>query len=183
MGLDMYLYKRTYVKNWDHYPKDERHHVTVRKGTALHPEIKPERVCYIIEQVAYWRKANAIHRWFVENVQDGNDNCGEHYLERDQIESLVNLCKEVLSTVETVEGDVSTGTSYYPDGRVEHHSKRGPKVAQVSIAEDKLPTQSGFFFGGTEYDEYYLEDLKQTVKMLEPLLDETEGDFYYRSSW
>jgi hypothetical protein len=49
-----------------------------------------------------------------------------------------------------------------------------------------LPTQGGFFFGDTEYNEYYLDDLRQTLRQLEPLLTEKrfEGfSFYYCSSW
>ena len=29
----------------------------------------------IWDGVAYWRKANAIHRWFINNIADGVDNC------------------------------------------------------------------------------------------------------------
>ena len=46
-----------------------------------------------------------------------------------------------------------------------------------SKAEELLPTRSGFFFGDTEYDEYYFEDIEYTVKLLEPIvakLDEFE---------
>ena len=49
-----------------------------------------------------------------------------------------------------------------------------------------LPTRSGFFFGGTEYDEFYLRDLKDTVEILDrvlgdPLLEDC--DFLYQASW
>lgn len=37
--------------------------------------INPEKVKEITEEVGYWRKANAIHGWFVDNVQKGNDDC------------------------------------------------------------------------------------------------------------
>jgi hypothetical protein len=51
-------------------------------------------------------------------------------------------------------------------------------------APELLPPQSGFFFGGTEYDEYYFQDLEKTRKMIEDVLAEPEGgDFYYQSSW
>jgi len=30
------------------------------------------------EEVAYWRKANMVHKWFVEHVQDGEDDCDIH---------------------------------------------------------------------------------------------------------
>src|SRR6187549_2040929 len=78
MGLDMYLNKKTYVKNWSHMAEKERHKITVRKGGRIRKDIKPERISEITEQVAYWRKANAIHRWFVEKVQGGKDDC-ENY--------------------------------------------------------------------------------------------------------
>mgnify|MGYP003296433109 CR=1 FL=1 len=46
-------------------------------------------------------------------------------------------------------------------------------------------TKDGFFFGETNYDGYYLEDLKDTVKKLEKILTATDFDkvtvFY--NSW
>lgn len=58
----------------------------------------------------------------------------------------------------------------------------------VSIDKDKakdlLPTASGFFFGNTNYDEYYFEDINSTVEILEEALsDETADEFEYHSSW
>ena len=51
-------------------------------------------------------------------------------------------------------------------------------------AEDLLPTASGFFFGNTEYDEWYYQDIESTIKILEEALsDETADDFEYHSSW
>ena len=49
--------------------------------------------------------------------------------------------------------------------------------------EELLPTQEGFFFGGTDYDESYIEDLKDTIKQLEPLLEDKDGEYEYCSSW
>ena len=54
------------------------------------------------------------------------------------------------------------------------------------LAEDLLPTSSGFFFGGTDYDEWYFEDLEETIKMLEQILEETDfenEDVYYYEWW
>ncbi len=55
-------------------------------------------------------------------------------------------------------------------------------------AEDLLPTSDGFFFGSTDYDEYYLEDLRYTSRLIAKLLDDTRlasGNTYftYTSSW
>lgn len=183
MGLDMYLTKRTYVQNWDHYPPEQRHEVTVKLGGKSHPNIKSERVSEIVEQVAYWRKANAIHQWFVREVQEGRDECQESYVSHEQLRELVSLCKKVLDALETVEGDVKVGQRYTQEGGWEDLTKPGKLIAQKGLAEKLLPTQEGFFFGSTDYDEYYVQDLQSTIDQIEPLLAEDDGDFYYRASW
>lgn len=51
-------------------------------------------------------------------------------------------------------------------------------------AEQKLSTKSGFHFGSTEYDECYVNELKNTVDMLERILNNDDlVDFIYRASW
>ena len=57
-----------------------------------------------------------------------------------------------------------------------------------SLGEELLPTSSGFFFGSTEYDEYYEQDLRETVILLTKILSDTRlnsgsVDFVYTSSW
>lgn len=99
MGLDMYLSKKSYVKQWDFQKKN--HEVEVSYGGDKRHDIKPERVSEIVEEVMYWRKANHIHGWFVENVQQGRDECQESYVETDQLEELRDLCKKVLETKDT----------------------------------------------------------------------------------
>ena len=150
MGLDMYLSKKTYVRQWDHQSPEEKYEVKVTKGGKPVDGIKPNRVKYIEEEVGYWRKANQIHRWFVTNVQDGIDNCGDYYVSRETLEELLDVCKKV--------------------------------EADHSLAESLLPSTSGFFFGGTDYDEWYYNDIANTIKIIEEAL--IDGDeFYYSSSW
>jgi hypothetical protein len=45
-----------------------------------------------------------------------------------------------------------------------------------------LPPREGFFFGDTKVDDYYFEDLKDTVEIIDSLDLET-GKYYYCSSW
>ena len=150
MGLDMYLTKETYVKNWDHMRSEERTHIAISGGRTK--GIKPERISEIIEEVGYWRKANQIHAWFVRECQDGVDECQKTYVGREKLEKLLSACETVL--------------------------------ADPKKAAELLPPQAGFFFGGTDVDEYYMEDLKRTVVIIkEALADEGDGSFYYRSSW
>ncbi len=182
MGLDMYLSKKTYVKNWDFQQKSEKHSVTVKKGGKVRTDIKPERVSYITESVAYWRKSNHIHQWFVENCQDGEDNCQESYVSREKLQGLVDICKQVKESLEksgkkTVKVKVGWQGKKDLFEDVEVYS-------DTELAEELLPTQPGFFFGGTEYDQWYVQGLDETINQIEPLLqEEGDGEFYYQASW
>lgn len=94
MGLDMFLKRKTYVKNWD-FMTSENHEVTVKLNGNDHPYIDLKKVTYVEEEVGYWRKVNAIHRWFVDNCQDGRDECQESYISIEQIKELYDICKQI----------------------------------------------------------------------------------------
>lgn len=150
MGLDMYLSKKTYVKQWEFQSPEEKYEVIVTQGGKPLESIKANRVKYIEEEVGYWRKANQIHNWFVKNLQNGVDDCGEYYIEADELKKLLDACKKVQN---------------------DH-----------SLAESLLPSASGCFFGTTDYDDWYFEQIKNTIDILEDAL--SDGNyFYYSSSW
>jgi hypothetical protein len=165
MGLDMYFTAKRYVS--DHLEEDKVLQTKVKDIVApFVPEWSVKEVSY---RVGYWRKANAIHNWFVQNVQDGEDDCKEYYVCPDYIQELYDVVCEVLES------------------------------GSAEVAADKLPPQSGFFFGGTEIDEWYFSDLEYTKRMLQPLIDAYnqakelgpksythpiyQYEFYYQSSW
>jgi hypothetical protein len=53
-----------------------------------------------------------------------------------------------------------------------------------SLAPELLPTTSGFFFGSTEYDDDYFEELERTSKELNKLLRDKTWDYLeYQASW
>ena len=101
MGLDMYLSKRTYVKNWEHMGPDRQNKITLTTGGKDNASVKTNRVSDIIEEVMYWRKANAIHSWFVENVQEGVDDCKEYWVGVEKLQELIDLCSKVVETKDT----------------------------------------------------------------------------------
>jgi hypothetical protein len=98
MGLDMYLSKRTYVKRWDHQKTERQHEVIVNRGGKPRGDIDSSRISEVIEEVMYWRKANHIHKWFVDNVQDGVDDCKEHWVSEGKLQELLNICEKVLES-------------------------------------------------------------------------------------
>ena len=150
MGLDMYLSAKRYVSTFrksDEALRGELDKLTEMTGGLEIQEVSCEAM--------YWRKANAIHDWFVKNVQEGVDNCGSYYVSKEKLKELVELCKEVM--------------------------------ANKGRAVELLPTASGFFFGSTDFDDYYFEDVQNTITRLESLLGNPEiadnFEFYYQSSW
>jgi hypothetical protein len=178
MGLDMYLSKKTYVKRWN--PDTGKSELT---GTIDVSNIDAEKVTYITEDVGYWRKANAIHRWFVEHVQDGEDDCKPYWVSREQLAELLEAVNQVLASAKLVKGQVTNGYTF-KDGKMEPILQDGETMADPSVAEDLLPTQAGFFFGSTDYDQWYVDDLKETQRMLSAALaDDSDGEFYYQASW
>ena len=168
---------------------EELHQITVKKNKKKHPWIDPKNITSITELVGQWRKANAIHDWF---VQDGEDNCKEFDVELSQLQELYDACVLVRDNTKLVEGEIKNGSRYKQVGGKLVEEKimvPGKTIADKSVAEDLLPTTSGFFFGSTDYDEYYMEDILDTIKILEPLLKlEVPKGFYapdytYRASW
>ena len=140
----------------------------------------------IKEEVGYWRKANAIHHWFVENIQNGVDDCCYHREVREEdLLDLLDICKRVLDSCELVDGQICNGYSYQ-DGKKAPIMENGRYVKDPSVAEELLPTESGFFFGSYEYDEYYVEDIKNTIDIITKVLETTNFEtemLYYCSSW
>lgn len=102
-------------------------------------------------EIGYWRKSNHIHKWFVDNIQDGIDNCASYTVSKEQLIELKEVCQQVLDNKE--------------------------------LAEELLPTQNGFFFGSTEYGEYYFEELKDTIEIIDKALSLDYDYFVYHSSW
>lgn len=156
MGLDMYLTKRTYIGN-KHRKQMGEEILTIKlpkdkpgKTWPISGKINEEKISEIVEEAGYWRKANAIHKWFVNNVQDGNDDCGEYHVSEEKLKKLLNICKII---------------------------KENPKMAHKL-----LPTTDGFFFGSTDYDNDYYEDIANTIPILEEAI-KNPADYYYHSSW
>jgi len=149
MGLDMYLTAKRYVSEYNEPDK-----VISTEIMRHFPELTElQTVQEISVRVGYWRKANAIHKWFVDHVQEGKDDCGNYYVSRDQLTALRDVCERVRD---------------WPG----------------KLAAEQLPTTSGFFFGGTDYDEYYMQDVNNTIQIIDSCLKlPGSWDFEYHSSW
>lgn len=139
------------------------------------------------EEIAYWRKANAIHAWFERNCADGElENCEDYAVSKDDLIKLKADCQAVLKSAKLVYKEVPV-RQYDFDKKDYVEIKKTMKVLDdTSVAEELLPTQSGFFFGSTIYDQYYVEDLEYTVKQITEILENTDFDEWnivYHAWW
>lgn len=182
MGLDMYLEAERYMSK---YNSPE----LANKVKGLFPEMaeasKTDNIEYITVafEVGYWRKANQIHRWFVDNCQDGTDDCRNAYVSRDNLNALLGICKKILSKSKVKKATIVNGYSI-EGGRQVPILEEGKTIVNPEVAQGLLPTQEGFFFGGTDYNEWYLDDIKRTIVIIEKCLNlPKEYSFNYHSSW
>lgn len=141
---------------------------------------------HIMEEVGYWRKANQIHNFFVENVQDGEDDCSYHNeCTKEILEDLLDKCYKVLTGSIMMIGQVKNGQQYV-DGEWVDCMEPGKVIINPEVAEELLPSCRGFFFGSTEYDEYYMQDIEDTIKIIKNVLATTDFEtqmLAYCSSW
>lgn len=154
MGLDMYLYAERYLPGRKPEFCDEvKGNATAIAELAGLPMAGDLTGLSVKSQLAYWRGANAIHKWFVQNVQGGEDDCKPYHVSRTQLTILRDNCQKVID--------------------------------DPSLAEEYLPTVDGCFFGSTEMDRYYFDDLRRTISQIDFALMAAPEDssFIYEASW
>lgn len=136
-------------------------------------------------EVAYWRKANQIHKWFVDNVQNGIDKCQRSPVTRQQLSDLLVVCNAVIDSITLIDSYVYTGQHSGADTnyKLVDDYIEGQVIENPEVAEELLPTQGGFFFGSTAYDQFYVEGVKDTIEQLKKVLALEFKEFVYQSSW
>lgn len=159
MGLDMYLSAEVYVSGYSFQNEEKQAaYQSIVSAVGLEDFASPDTPsAYVKVTVAYWRKANAIHAWFVDNVQGGVDECQEAPVSIEALGTLHAACTAALNL--------------YDNGDVE-----GAGIV--------MTPRSGFFFGSTDLDEDFANDLRDTIKQIERLLPlGITVQFSYQSSW
>lgn len=103
MGLDMYLSARKYVSGVDFSEDYSARTMPINFKNLLNlvgledGDIRTDLPSANIDvTVAYWRKANAIHNWFVNNCADGVDDCRPMYVSRSKLEELLETIREAI---------------------------------------------------------------------------------------
>jgi len=123
MGLDMYLWKSKRIDVYD-FKKDEfmAKNIKVKVDVEFSDgEVKTEEYVlgnpkhdgYIYFPVAYWRKANAIHRWILEHTKQKEDDCRKIYVSGEKILELIEDCKTVLADHSKAEKILPTQEGFF----------------------------------------------------------------------
>lgn len=157
MGLDSYIFRT----------KKDRPHFENYSDTSS------DEFYEYVDELWYARKANALHRWFVDNVQEGEDDCRVALISEEKLEKLEAILDKIVGYWD------STGSQgLSDDDRIE---KIKDKCAKI------LPVRKGFFFGDYGYDYYFymwpILDLRKNIKYLLNNGDIKKYNYYYNSSW
>ena len=129
MGLDMRLNGRRFIAAWggDAERVLSQDIITSMNNAGITLPESADIQNIEVEFIS-WRKADAIHSWFVTNVQDGEDDCGDYEVEWDQLVELKDMCDEVIADSELPTGsEVFFGSTDYDDdyiGDLKYTSER-----------------------------------------------------------
>jgi hypothetical protein len=150
-----------------------------------------------ITEVGYWRKANAVHGWFVRECADGVDECQEIPVSKIKLLELQAHCLIALmkrGEEETTSEESPKSSSLVPDegqdigAFIAEQMKMESTIAvmerEFEDTSDPLRPTTGFFFGGTAKDQYYYSDLMETAEIIaKAVTNYPDGEFIYQASW
>ena len=152
-----------------------------------------------IEEVGYWRKANAIHKYFVDTLQDGEDDCRQSFVDKETFEDLHEKCRSIVKSAEKIGLNMNDGRkdgddvicmdySWDENEKILEERKGTKKYADlIELCKNTLPSGSGFFFGSTEYDLWYIMQIGYTYHLINDIIskwdDRKESNYFYTCSW
>ena len=164
MGLDMYLYLEDYIGGeFEHRNVKGKVKITYEplNSTRTSLELDASEISSIRRQVGYWHKANAIHNWFVQEIANGKDECQEIHVSWEQLDELEEIVCKILK----------------------HKNNQDELEA---MAQELLPPTSGFFFGDTGINEWYIHDLEETLTIIKEAKKDRHyllNHLVYQASW
>lgn len=166
MGLDVYFYKGK-RKNYNAYTKafKEWQEKEPESGKMAHDEYeklsKAKQEEIQKENSEWYESQPKMDKYDITDIGyfrkvnflmaffKYEDNCEFKEIAKCELEDLVERCNAVLTT---------------------------PKKSRQEKAEDLLPTQSGFFYGSTDYNEWYYKDVEDVRDWASEVLENLKDD-------
>lgn len=100
MGLDCWLYITKYIYSDEQAKRDELRELVREKingKNEVFDDMKDYELKELKWEVGYWRKANQIHNWFVQNIQNGEDDCGNYSVDKEKLQELLETINKILN--------------------------------------------------------------------------------------
>jgi hypothetical protein len=156
MGLDMYLYAETYTSNNDYYKKNPQVFDEVLQTLELTPDQLDPEMLSMTISIP-------VIYWRKQN--------GIHNWFVLNAQNGVDDCNKYYVSREQLQELADICLKVLEDN---------------NLAHELLPTTDGFFFGSTQYDDWYFDGLKKAQSRITNYLRSprfNNYDFYYQSSW
>lgn len=138
------------------------------------------------KEVCYWRKANAIHKWFNIHFIKQQDPWGYYEITEDDLQGLLLICKLLRCLKDNPNNSILSFINTKWFNYVQNESPDWDYDAADLIAQAILPPDNmGCFFGSGAVDDWYWENIDDTIKQLTKVLEDEEGyrKFFYMASW
>ena len=162
--------------------------------------VKYNKLAFYPHEDVYFRKANFVYRFFQPYLV--NEEC---IVTKDMVHKLLAKVNKIIAAAKecgAIDREEKMDKYYYHFNDGENYTNISEKRAEqeterikkncdnmptdwIKVAEEELPTQSGFFFGSTDYSPYYLIDLLSCRNQFEKLLADWKDDevVYNIMSW
>jgi hypothetical protein len=162
MGLDIFFHK-TKRSNWNKIKKeiDAFNALSEEEQSKRYDERTHPTANFEPEEIGYFRKVNFLMEFF-----HYEGNCEHKEISKDELEELRNACIEI-GRMKPCKVEYVKATSQWDKDRVVNVYSE----ADQKRCSELLPTQSGFFFGSTDYDEWYFRDVKEVLAWVDGVLD------------
>ena len=130
--------------------------------------------------LAYWCKTNAIHNWFVQNVQNGVDDCDRYYVSAEQLVQLSDLVNNTLNNPDKASVYLPTISGCF-FGVLEYDDWYFDNLRYTKKRLDSILSYQSVALA--EEDRRLVQKSLKTNVVLLPSKNSTFDGFYYSSSW
>ena len=171
MGLDVYFKKTTVKFHGDPSNSEDFNNFCEEADKAASNDLrgkvekllKPLREAWEnLQTNDYWRTKQIMD--FPELEKQIDEEVKDYYLQYDAYFRKVNF---LFAYYENKGKMVEQYYAFTDKEDIDDIISRCERVlADHSLANELLPTQSGFFFGGTDYDDYYFSDVKDCLNQM-----------------
>lgn len=147
MGLDMYMTARRYFSSYDNNETVQTARTALAETLQTLGAPADSEMKIVDVEVAYWRKANAIHNWIVAHVQNGNDDCREYIFKRETMQTLLNVCNTVIENPEEAEELLPPSSGFFfGSTEIDSYYWRDVKYTRDRLIEFLKPESSAWRF-------------------------------------